>query len=89
MCKGHTSIWEELGYTTRCRTVQATDVGGAIQQEKLITARVQQEWGHAWKWDPEEAQPDLIRPMSNLLTPPGLVPYKAYDQRSTRNPPDI
>jgi hypothetical protein len=26
--------------------------------------------------------------MVNLLTPPGLVPYKAYDRKSTRDPPD-
>jgi hypothetical protein len=88
MCKGRTTVWEEFGYVTRCRTIQATDIGGAIHQKKLIVARVQKEWSHAWKWAPEEAQPDLIRPMSNLLTPPGLVPYKAYDRKSTRDPPD-
>ena len=88
MCKGRTTVWEQLGYTTGCRTVQATDIGGAIRQEKLVMALVQREWNHAWKWGPQELQPDLSRPMSNLLTPPGLVPYKAYDRRSNKDPPN-
>jgi hypothetical protein len=59
-----------------------------MQQEKLMTAPVQQAWSHTWKWDAKEARPNLIRLMSNLLTPLGLVPYKAYDQEFTRDPPD-
>jgi hypothetical protein len=52
MCKGRTTVWEELGYVARCRTVQATDIGGAIHQEKLIVGWVQKERSHAWKWAP-------------------------------------
>jgi hypothetical protein len=77
VCKGRTTVWDELGYTTRCRLIQATDVGGAIWQEKLVVARIQHKWAHAWSWSPVEARSDLVRPMSNLLTPPGLVPGRA------------
>jgi hypothetical protein len=88
MSKAHTTIWTDLGYCTRCKVVRATDVGGAIRQDRLIVARVQKKWNHLWKWDAKEASSELICPMSNLLTPPGLVPCRSYDRHSDRNPPD-
>lgn len=87
VCKGHTSVWAEMGYTTRCRLINATEVGGAIQQERLIVARVHAHWEHLWSWDNIEAGQEVLRPMSNLLTPPGLVSPKLYDRRSNRKVP--
>ena len=88
MSKARTTIWRELGYDTRCKVIRATDVGGAIRQDRLLVARVHLQWTHLWKWDATEGASEVVRPMSNLLTPPGLVPTNLYDRTSTRNPPD-
>ena len=40
LCKSHTTVWKEMGYTTRCRVANVTEVGGVINQERLIVARV-------------------------------------------------
>jgi hypothetical protein len=40
LCKGHTTVWNGMGYITRCRLINATEVGGAIQQERLIVVRI-------------------------------------------------
>ena len=88
MSKARIATWTMLGYETRCKVVRATDVGGAIRQDRLLVARVQHTWSHLWKWDATEAATEVVRPMSNLLTPPGLVSKKLYDRCYTRHPPD-
>jgi hypothetical protein len=88
VCKAHTTVWKDMAYITRCRLINATEVGGAIQQERLIVVRVHVHFEHLWTWDKIEAGQEVQRPMSNLLTPPGLVPYKAYDRRTTRTVPN-
>ena len=55
ICKAHTTVWKEMGYTTRCRVVNATEVGGAVNQERLIVARVHVHWDHLWRWGRFEA----------------------------------
>jgi hypothetical protein len=45
------------------------------------------EWSHVWTWKPAECAPDQVRPMSNLLTPPGLVSRHAYLTRHHDNVP--
>jgi hypothetical protein len=58
------------------------NVGGAIIQARLVVARVRYEWSHLWIWNPQESETDLPRPMSNLLTPSGLLkPYQYVDGR--------
>jgi hypothetical protein len=88
VCKAHTTVWKEMGFTTRCRLINATEVGGAIHQERLIVARVHVFWEHLWTWDKIEAGQEVLRPMSNLLTPPGLVPVRMYDRRTDRTAPN-
>lgn len=68
--------WKKLGYLTHCRWVQATQVGGAIDQSRLLVVRVSRSTGTPWEWD--RSVNTLPRPMSNLLTPPGLIPRWAY-----------
>ena len=50
-----------------------TDVGGAINQSRLLITRVKHEWSHLWMWGTEETELETAQLMSNLLTPPGLV----------------
>jgi hypothetical protein len=45
----------------------------------LIVVRIHVYWEHLWSWDAIEAGQEVMRPMSNLLTPPGLVFPKLYD----------
>jgi hypothetical protein len=87
VCKAHTTVWKEMGFVTRCHLINAAEVGGAIQQERLIVARVHAFWEHLWTWDRIEAGQEVLRPMSNLLTPPGLVPSRMYDRRSVLTVP--
>ena len=77
-CKSTTTRWDELDFVTRCKRVNATKVGGAIHQSRLLVARVRKDWSHLWFWSPEETEIDTPRPMSNLLTPPGLVGSHKY-----------
>ena len=84
-CKSTTSRWHDLNYVSRFKRVAATDVGGAINQSRLLVARVQHEWSHLWMWGTEETELETARPMSNLLTPPGLV-RASYVQGRTGDP---
>jgi hypothetical protein len=77
-CKAARTRWAELGYVSRFHTVSAEQIGGAITQRKLLVAHVRLDCGDGWDWPSHELLPELVRPMSNLLTPPGLVPYSAY-----------
>ena len=77
-CKSTTTRWHEMDYVTRCKRIDATNVGGAINQSRLLVARVKREWVHLWVWSTEETEFDTPRPMSNLLTPPGLVGSHKY-----------
>ena len=65
--------WEGRGYTTHCRVINATQVGGALQQERLLVVRWSKQTSLPWTWAAEEPLHTPVRPMSNLLTPPGLV----------------
>jgi hypothetical protein len=63
---------------SRYKRINATNVGGAINQSRLLVARVKREWSHLWVWGTEETEIDIPRPMSNLLIPPGLVGSHKY-----------
>ncbi|KAL7577965.1 hypothetical protein ACA910_007587 [Epithemia clementina (nom. ined.)] len=70
-------LWDAIGYSSRYRTLGATQVGGAILQERLLVARVKVEWAETWAWS--ELGPNApSQPMSNLLDPQGLVPYQEW-----------
>ena len=79
--KASVTRWSNLGFETRTMLLRGTDAGGAIRQTRVFMARVRKEVNHKWRWPirPEEAP---LRPMSNLLTPPGLVPRHKYLSRS-------
>jgi hypothetical protein len=78
VCKTSTTRWQQMGYVSCCRHIGATHAGGAILQSRLLVVRIQLQWSHLWVWATEETELNLPRPMSNLLTPPGLVPRNAY-----------
>ena len=76
MSKGRRIRWEELGYTSRYKLLSSTAYGGAIRQQRLIVARVTVGGDTSWVW-PTADEPQTARPMSNLLTPTGLLPRHA------------
>jgi hypothetical protein len=78
VCKASLTRWSEAGYTSRCKLLNATRVGGAIAQSRLMVARVLHALAPQWTWPCEEAAAAMARPMSNLLTPPGLVRTKHH-----------
>ena len=82
--------WVQMGYYSRCKRVEATQVGGAINQDRLIVVRVRTGAGlPEWKWQNlERSDSGVQRPMSNLLTPPGLLPRNiSYHQSSGKSCP--
>lgn len=86
MNKACVSRWANKGFQSYCRMVRAVDVGGAIRQNRLIIARVKS--GRTWNWDTMERGAEVIRPMSNLLTPPGLVRKSSYVEPPSYAVPD-
>ncbi len=76
--KGVITRWRTLGYATRCRRIGATQVGGAITQNRLLVLRIEEAQEQRWKWPAIKLHSEVARPMSNLLTPPGLVDWKAH-----------
>ena len=62
--------WQNRGYQTRIKRVDAQNVGGAIVQPRLLVVRIQEPL--IWKWREINDSPQK-RAMSNLLTPPGLI----------------
>ena len=77
MSKCTKTRWRGLGYFSRFQRVNATTVGGAIQQTRLIVVRVSEIRQHLWCWQPKDVV-GQARPMSNLLMPVGLVPGRSY-----------
>jgi hypothetical protein len=78
--------WEKLGYTTRCRRVDTSHVGGAITQVKLLVARVHTDYSLRWVWKDYPHPPYQPRPMGNLLVPPGLIRASLYCQLDIHPP---
>ena len=71
--KSRKTRWEELGHRSRFQLLRAVDCGGAIQESRLIVARVGKHWDPKWRWERFSPNPSP-RPMGNLLTPWGLPP---------------
>ena len=69
--------WKERGYRTRCKLVKASRVGGAVTQTRLLVIREQMANPRQWRWGEQDADVNA-RPMSNLLTPPGLIRSNKY-----------
>lgn len=87
--KGTLTRWRELGYATRCRRVCATRIGGAITQTRLLVVRIAEGSADQWEWPAMEPEGDTLRPMSNLLTPPGLVGWNKYIKPPSSAPPAL
>ena len=75
--KATTTQWEKLGYLTRCRLVEATRVGGAVTQTRLLVIRVRSHSSVLWNW-PKLGPVEPPRPMSNLLRPSGLIGRRGH-----------
>jgi hypothetical protein len=77
MSKSNLVRWQHLGYASRYQRVDATQVGGAVTQKRLVIVRMITELQNLWRWRGKDTHPQM-RPMSNLLVPPGLIPRRAY-----------
>ena len=71
--KSRRTAWSNLGYISRYRVIDSLDHGGAINQSRLVVARVRQDLDSGWIW-PLPLRGSTDRPMGNLLTPWGLLP---------------
>ena len=80
--------WTELGYTSRYRWVDSEAHGGAIRQVRLIVARLHSTVAGQWSWA-EVPDVSLSRPMSNLLTPWGLLPRHVKRNKNIPPHPNI
>lgn len=79
MTKGTVTKWGRLGYGSRGRVLRATEAGGAIDQVRCLVIRTTKSDLLARDWPPLNRD-ERPRPMSNLLTPPGLVPRWKWKQ---------
>jgi hypothetical protein len=76
--KYHDTIWSKMGYVSRFSRVAAPDIGGAINQSRLLVARVRKGWTHLFQWPGVERDKKYRRLMASLLKPAGLVRSKYY-----------
>jgi hypothetical protein len=74
--KSGITLWEEQGYSTSCRNINSTQVGGVVDRYWLVVVRYR-----STLLDPELEWPEVgegvCRPMSNCLRPTG-IPGTAY-----------
>ena len=63
--KASVTRWQQLGYTTRVKFVRCIDVGGAINQFRLLVARVISSDIHKWVW-PQYQETTRARPMADF-----------------------
>lgn len=70
--------WHTLGYSSMCRSLNAEDLGGAIRQTRFVVVRILDTGRLDWGWPAPDTGPG--RPMSNLLTPLGLLPYRSRQE---------
>ena len=75
--KGSTTRCNKLGYNTRVKFVSCAEVGGSVEQYCIMIARVQTAHASKWSW-PSTSENVPRRPMSNLLTPSGLIHERSY-----------
>jgi hypothetical protein len=75
--KFSSTCWQKAGYTSRCKFLCVADLGGTVNQEWLVVARLHDEsrdW-KAWCWP--DLPPPTHRPMANCLRPCG-IPRKVF-----------
>ena len=82
--KGCITRWEKLGYVTRIKFVSCTDIGGSLNQYRIMIARVCNSDSAKWIWPScSEGSIPFRRPMHNLLTPVGLIAKESYVSTTT------
>jgi hypothetical protein len=57
--------WQDRGYVSRFRRVDATQVGGAIQQVWFVAVRIQEDWASYWNWPEFEKDSSHVRSIWN------------------------
>ena len=77
LSKGTLKKWARLGYGSRGKVLGAQEIGGALDQKRYVVIRSQRVELLQRPW-PDVHPPEQVRPMSNLLTPPGLVPKREW-----------
>ena len=70
--------WENLGFSTHCRRLKSTQIGGASAQTRLIVVRISSRCQSHWDWPLADAPEGPWRSMSNLLSPPGFIKAHQY-----------
>lgn len=83
IAKACVTRWKELGFSSRCRFLQTTQHGGAIVHNRLVVVRCSDNDISSWTWPVHEPGASVVRPMGNLLTPPGLVRCKCKSSSSS------
>lgn len=78
MSKSATTRWKELGYTVNCRTINATSVDGAIDQDRLSIIRTQLDTRGKWEWDHLDQELTVMRPLIQAIFEP-LDPANVWD----------
>ena len=63
-----------MGYVSSVKLLRGLDVDNATQHNRVMVVRIKKELEHRWSW-PLAPVETPIRTMSNLLTPPALVPW--------------
>ena len=88
MDKGCRTRWPNLGYESQCCHKRANDIGGAIDQSRVLIVRVQKDLAPGWKWDDEIISPPLssLRTMKNLLTPSPFFHRRVWLDRGSVRP---
>ena len=69
--------WSQMGYETSLKLLRGLDVGSATRHNRVMVVRIRKDVKHRWHW-PSVPLETPVRTMSNLLTPPGLVPKYKY-----------
>ena len=74
--------WTHKGYESSLKLLHGLDVGSATNHHRLMIVRVAKDLMPLWNW-PDSPRRTPHRSMSNLLTPPGLVPKHLYLKASS------
>ena len=80
--KAYQARWAQHGYESSLKLLHGLDVGSATNHYHLMIDRVAKSLMPLWNW-PDSPHKTPYRSMSNLLTPPGLVPKHLYLKASS------
>ena len=75
--KIYSTRWKTRGYRTHIQFIPCETIGGSIKQDRTWIVRERLPIPEAWSWSIIKPITS-IRPMSNLLTPPGLGRFRYF-----------